>query len=94
LKWVGEQAQKNKKVKRVNFISNRYSKGDYCDASSSARNVEVKLKCSSDGDSHSVSIYLLEPSICEYIMGLESPLFCDLIQKSDPNGLFPIDFLG
>jgi len=44
LKWVTEQALKNKKVKRVNSISNRYSNGDYCDASSSARNVEVKLK--------------------------------------------------
>jgi len=93
-KWVAEQAQKNKKVKRMNSISNRYSNGDYCDASSSARNVEVKLKCSSNGDSHSVSIYLSEPNICEYIMGLESPLFCDLIHKADSNGLLPNDFLG
>lgn len=35
-----------------------------------------------------VSLYLLEPKTCEYIVGVESPLICNILQKADENGLF------
>jgi len=86
-KWVVRNP--SKKVKRALSISNMYTGGDHCEANSHPRSVEVKLKCKSDGDPHSVSIYLLEPETCEYIMGVESPLFCNLIDKASADGLLP-----
>lgn len=35
-----------------------------------------------------MSLYLLEPKTCEYIVGVESPLICNILQKADENGLF------
>ena len=38
------------------------------------RHVEVKLKCKKSESASAVSIYLLEPKTCEYVLGVESPL--------------------
>jgi len=89
-KWISRNPLK--KVKRALSISNLYTGGDYCDANSRPRSVEVKLKCKSDGDPHSVSIYLLEPETCEYIMGVESPLFCNFLDKASTDGILPEKF--
>lgn len=35
----------------------------------------------------SVSLFLLEPKICEYVLGVESPLICDILEYADENGL-------
>lgn len=73
----------------VKIIQNFYSNGDMCEESGKKREVVVKLKCmQSKGSSHSVSIYLLEPKTCSYVLGVESPIICDLLQNTDENGLF------
>ena len=43
------------------------------------RHVEVKLKCKKSESPSAVSIYLLEPKTCEYVLGVESPLVCDIL---------------
>uniref|UniRef100_K1QSM0 Endoplasmic reticulum lectin 1 n=1 Tax=Magallana gigas TaxID=29159 RepID=K1QSM0_MAGGI len=46
-----------------------------------------KRKCVENNASpHSVSIYLIEPKTCEYIMGIESPLFCSILDRADEYG--------
>ncbi|XP_014665285.1 PREDICTED: endoplasmic reticulum lectin 1-like [Priapulus caudatus] len=75
------------------YVSHYFSSGDICDISGKARAVEVKLKCK-DTVSQSpdyVSLYLLEPRPCEYILGVESPIICPLLEKADNYGIFPID---
>ena len=34
-----------------------------------------------------MSLYLLEPRTCEYVLGIESPLVCDIIHLADNDGL-------
>lgn len=36
-----------------------------------------------------VSLYLMEPHTCQYVLGVESPLICDILQKADEYGLMP-----
>ena len=45
----------------------------------------MKLKCvtNSLGNPSSVSLYLLEPKVCEYVLGVESPLICDILEHAD-----------
>merc|ERR1711934_1207799 len=51
---------------------------------------EVKMKCKQADSPSTVSLYLLEPKICEYVLGVESPLVCDILPHVDPDtGLFP-----
>jgi endoplasmic reticulum lectin 1 len=37
--------------------------------------------------SGAVALYLLEPRTCEYILGVESPLICNILLQADENGL-------
>lgn len=65
-----------------------------CDKTGQPRQTEVKLKCLENAaNPSSVSLYLLEPKYCEYILGVESPLICDILDKADDNGLVqvPVD---
>lgn len=34
-----------------------------------------------------MSLYLLEPKTCEYILGVESPIICDILHLVDQDGL-------
>lgn len=34
-----------------------------------------------------MSLYLLEPRTCHYILGVESPLICEILPYADENGL-------
>lgn len=57
------------------------------------RHVEVKLKCKPPKASESpsaVSIYLLEPKTCEYVLGVESSIVCDIIASADEDGLMSL----
>lgn len=38
-------------------------------------------------NTHAVSLYLSEPIICEYVLVLESPWFCNFVDKADVNGM-------
>lgn len=50
------------------------------------------MRCLKNASSpNQVSLYLLEPEFCKYILGVESPLICDILDKADENGLVPYD---
>lgn len=63
-----------------------YSNGQLCEASNKNRFVEVKFKCVKD-ISYAVSIYMVEPKTCEYLLGIESPWFCNFIKHADNDGI-------
>lgn len=67
-----------------------YSEGSMCDKTGKPRQVEVVLKCLENAQSQSaVSLYLLEPTICNYVLGVESPLICKIFDRADEDGLVP-----
>ena len=71
-------------------VSIFYSGGEVCDVTGKPRKIEVKMKCKQADSPSTVSLYLLEPKICEYVLGVESPLVCDILPHVDPDtGLFP-----
>lgn len=67
-------------------ISHFYSNGDYCEKTGRPRQTEVKLKCV-DSSKSQVTIYLLEPKTCNYILGVESPIICEILPLADSVGL-------
>ena len=71
------------------MVSHFYSKGDTCPETGKPRSVEVKLKCKfiAGGSPDSVALYLLEPHTCDYVLGIESPFLCHLLNNIDENGL-------
>lgn len=71
-------------------ISHFYNSGSKCDKTGQQRQTEVVLKCLENAQSRStVSLYLLEPKVCSYILGVESPLICVIFDKVDDDGLVP-----
>ncbi|XP_053374149.1 endoplasmic reticulum lectin 1-like isoform X2 [Mercenaria mercenaria] len=90
LDWLEKNpAKKPKGPQSRKQISLYYSGGDICDLTNLPRHVEVKLKClQNQKQPHAVAIYLVEPSPCEYVLGVESTLFCGLLEQADDNGLF------
>ena len=40
---------------------------------------------------NAVSLYLLEPQPCEYVLGVEAPFLCPLIDAADASGLIQLD---
>merc|ERR1712227_1122145 len=69
----------------INEVELFYADGDVCDITGKPREVVVRLKCKS-GQS-SLSLYLLEPKTCSYVLGLESDLLCSILKTADENGL-------
>lgn len=96
LDWIKDHPHKRPKpVEQRKQLSHLYSGGSVCDKTGQPRQTEVKLKCLENASSPgSVSLYLLEPKYCEYILGVESPLICEILDKADENGLvsIPYDF--
>ncbi|KAJ8977664.1 hypothetical protein NQ317_002467 [Molorchus minor] len=92
LKWIKEHPHKRPKpVSQRKQLSHFYSGGSTCDKTGKARQTEVKLKCLENPSSpNAVSLYLLEPRYCEYILGVESPLICKILSKADENGLVDV----
>jgi endoplasmic reticulum lectin 1 len=71
-------------------ITHLYAGGSVCDKTNQQRQTEVVLKCLENAPSRSsVSLYLLEPKVCNYILGVESPLICDILDKVNEYGLVP-----
>lgn len=94
LEWIA--ANPNKKPKPLELrkhLSHFYSDGSSCDKTGTSRQTEVKLKCVENHKSpSSVSLFLLEPKTCEYVLGVESPLICDILEYADENGLLSEKF--
>ncbi|KAL5009237.1 hypothetical protein ScPMuIL_014818 [Solemya velum] len=77
-----------KETLKRKYIANYYSKGDICDLTGNHRFAEVRLKCNENSNSpHAVSIYMTEPKPCEYVLVVESPILCTLMDKVDDYGL-------
>ncbi|XP_032515474.2 endoplasmic reticulum lectin 1 isoform X1 [Danaus plexippus] len=89
LQWIKENRNKAPKpIDERTSVSHFYSGGDICQKSGKRRQTEVKLKCLQNSSSPAqVSLYLLEPRTCHYILGVESPLICDILPMADDNGL-------
>lgn len=70
-------------------IWHHYEKGSRCDRTGLPREVDVKLTCSGLGSMSptAVSMYLLEPKTCQYILVFESPMVCMLMGFVDEYGL-------
>ncbi|XP_041353604.1 endoplasmic reticulum lectin 1-like [Gigantopelta aegis] len=88
--WL--QANYHKRPKDIGkrkHISLHYGGGDVCDETGTARVTEVKLKCVENPEHpHAVALFLMEPTICEYILVIESPIFCGLLDKANEDGIF------
>jgi len=95
LKWIEEHpTKKPKPMDKRKLVSHLYSDGDICDLTGRPRQVEVKLKCKEADSPSVVSLYLLEPKTCQYVLGVESPLVCDILPHADPDtGLMPLGLL-
>lgn len=72
-----------------------YSNGDICHELNRKRFVEVKFRCIRSKEKqhqHTISLYLIEPSLCEYLLAIESPWLCDYVESLDSNGL-PVEVI-
>ncbi|KAG7213892.1 hypothetical protein KM043_003097 [Ampulex compressa] len=90
LNWIAANPHKKPKPAEVRKqLSHFYSGGTVCDKTGIMRQTEVKLKCVKNklASPSSVSLSLREPRTCEYVLGVESPLICDILEYADDNGL-------
>lgn len=95
LEWIAAHPHKKPKPPELRkHLSHFYSDGSSCDKTGTARQTEVKLKCVENhtASPSSVSLFLLEPKTCEYVLGVESPLICDILEYADENGLLSEKF--
>ncbi|KAM7116990.1 endoplasmic reticulum lectin 1 isoform 1-T1 [Ciconia maguari] len=74
----------------VRMVSHFYGNGDVCDLTEKPRQVTVKLKCKESDSPHAVTIYMLEPHSCQYILGVESPVICKILDTADEYGLLSV----
>ncbi|XP_013372980.1 PREDICTED: endoplasmic reticulum lectin 1 [Chinchilla lanigera] len=74
----------------VRVVSHFYGNGDICDITDKPRQVTVKLKCKESDSPHAVTVYMLEPHSCQYILGVESPVICKILDTADENGLLSL----
>ncbi|KAG8583861.1 hypothetical protein GDO81_008577 [Engystomops pustulosus] len=77
-------------VQTVRMVSHFYGGGDTCELTNKPRQVIVKLKCKESESPHAVTVYMLEPQTCQYILGVESPVICKILDTADENGLLSI----
>uniref|UniRef100_A0A673CMJ3 Endoplasmic reticulum lectin n=1 Tax=Sphaeramia orbicularis TaxID=375764 RepID=A0A673CMJ3_9TELE len=77
-------------VQKVKLVSHFYGHGDVCDLTGKPRQVIVKLKCKESESPHAVTVYMLEPQTCQYILGVESPVICRILDTADEHGLLSV----
>ncbi|XP_061766415.1 endoplasmic reticulum lectin 1 [Nerophis ophidion] len=81
---------KDSGVQKVKLVSHFYGHGDLCDMTGKPRQVIVKLKCKESESPHAVTVYMLEPQTCQYILGVESSVICRILDSADEQGLLSI----
>lgn len=93
LNWIEKNPQKRPKpFAQRKQLSHFYSDGKSCDKTGKPRQTVVKLKCLENSSNlGAVSLYLLEPKYCEYVLGVESPLICKILGLADENGLVELN---
>lgn len=84
--WLKANPDKRHQEQSSSFW-HHYEKGSYCDHTGLPREINVKFTCTSSIGSLPVSMYLLEPKTCQYILVFESPMVCVLLNYIDENGL-------
>lgn len=87
--WLQANPDKRPQAQSTS-IWHHYEKGTRCDRTGLPREVDVKLTCSAGLGSlnpNAISMYLLEPKTCHYILVFESPIVCVLIGYTDEYGL-------
>uniref|UniRef100_A0A3Q3Q591 Endoplasmic reticulum lectin n=1 Tax=Monopterus albus TaxID=43700 RepID=A0A3Q3Q591_MONAL len=89
-KNVARSYQLKDGVQKVKLVSHFYGHGDVCDLTGKPRQVIVKLKCKESESPHAVTVYMLEPQTCQYILGVESPVICRILDTADEHGLLSI----
>lgn len=91
-RWLNENESKRQQLQGAKpQLTHFYQGGTLCEKTGERRQVEVKLKCMENASSKSaVSLYLMEPKTCQYVLGVESPIICDIVQKADRDGLIPM----
>uniref|UniRef100_A0A8C5L1B6 Endoplasmic reticulum lectin n=1 Tax=Jaculus jaculus TaxID=51337 RepID=A0A8C5L1B6_JACJA len=52
--------------------------------------VTKKIKLRESDSPHAVTVYMLEPHSCQYILGVESPVICKILDTADENGLLSL----
>uniref|UniRef100_A0A3Q3BWI6 Endoplasmic reticulum lectin n=1 Tax=Haplochromis burtoni TaxID=8153 RepID=A0A3Q3BWI6_HAPBU len=77
-------------VQKVKLVSHFYGHGDVCDLTGKPRQVIVKLKCKESESPHAVTVYMLEPQTCQYVLGVESPVICRILDTADEYGLLSL----
>ncbi|XP_034040838.1 endoplasmic reticulum lectin 1 isoform X2 [Thalassophryne amazonica] len=77
-------------VQKVKLVSHFYGHGDVCDLTGKPRQVIVKLKCKESESPHAVTVYMLEPQTCQYVLGVESPVICRILDTADEHGLLSL----
>ncbi|XP_031435171.1 endoplasmic reticulum lectin 1 isoform X2 [Clupea harengus] len=95
LDWAKKNAARSYQLKdeglqKVKAVSHFYGHGDLCDLTGKPRQVIVKLKCKESESPHAVTVYMLEPNTCQYILGVESPVICKILDTADENGLLSL----
>ncbi|CAL1534604.1 unnamed protein product [Lymnaea stagnalis] len=90
LAWLQENPQKRPRpAEGRKLVSLYYSNGDVCDLTKKPRNCEVRLKCLQNPKMpHAVVLSLAEPESCQYVLTVESAIFCPIMKDADENGLF------
>ncbi|XP_065152472.1 endoplasmic reticulum lectin 1 [Paramisgurnus dabryanus] len=92
LNWAKKNVARSYHLKdsvppKVKVVSHFYGNGDVCDLTGKPRQVIVKLKCKESDSPHAVTVYMLEPQTCQYVLGVESPVICKILDTADENGL-------
>lgn len=93
VEWLQKNpSKKPKPLEQRKSVTNFYSNGAVCHETGKPRSVEVRFNCLVQPESSgAISLYLIENVLCEYKLIVEAPLFCDVIQKADNNGVFQLD---
>ncbi|XP_041725358.1 endoplasmic reticulum lectin 1 isoform X3 [Coregonus clupeaformis] len=95
LEWAQKNVARSYQLKddgeqKVKLVSLFYGHGDVCDLTGKPRQVIVKLKCKESESPHAVTVYMLEPQTCQYILGVESPVICQILDTADEKGLLSV----
>ncbi|CAG5124638.1 unnamed protein product, partial [Candidula unifasciata] len=90
VQWLKDNPQKQPRPADVRkHVSLFYSDGDVCDLTGKPRTCEVRLKCIENlRNPHALVLVLEEPESCQYVLTVESTLFCPILKHADDDGLF------
>lgn len=85
-------AKNENKVKgsKLPSVTQYYKDGDFCEETKGNRKVRVKMQCSKSLKGGQVSLSLEESHTCQYLLRVQSPMFCGLVEEVGPHGMFKL----